>query len=267
MFMFRIRSYVLGAALIVSTAQAGAAQQAGTLRWSGTGDSFVSSFKETNGTVEAGYAGAAYRAQLQINSSSAYLPPHGTSAFGPVVDIYCIDFLHNANQSSTGYAANFTNLGADALGATRSADLDRYLKAAYLINKMDEQDFSAGGKQARVDIHAAIWNIMAGQPTMGVVGYTSTFDSQADDRMLAWIGEANASYSTVDRNLWTVVTAACVTSSGTNGDGSAAADGCGQEFMTRSPMVTPEPATIVLLATGLLVVFGAGVAGRSGFLA
>ncbi|HEX6694715.1 MAG TPA: hypothetical protein VF035_08475 [Longimicrobiales bacterium] len=268
--MSGIRTCALGVAFLLASAHALQAQQAGTFRWSGTGESFVASFRESDGSVEAGYAGAAYRAQLQINSTSPYLPPHGTSAFGPVVDIYCVDFLHNANTSSSGFAANFTNLGTNPLTVTRSADLNRYLRSAFLLSQLDAQDFSAAGKQNRVDIHAAIWNIMAGQPTRGAVGITSTFDSGSYARMAGWIelsGQA-ASLASVNARQWSVITSQCVVQVGHQGDGSATADSCGQEFMVRNavldqpPMVTPEPATIIMLATGLLAIAGAGIVGR-----
>ena len=274
--MLRIRACALGAVLMLVAAQAVEAQQAGTFRWSGTGQSFVASFRETDGSVEAGYAGAAYRAQLQINSEADYLPPHGTSAFGPVVDIYCVDFLHNANTSTSGFTANFTNLGLNPLATTRSSDYNRYLQSAFLLSQLDAQDFTTIGRRNRVDIHAAVWNIMAGQPTRGAVGITSTFDAGAATRMASWINLASqaSSLASVNAKEWSVITAKCVVSVGHEGDGSAVSDSCSQEFMTRNvlpivqepPMVTPEPATLILMATGLLAVLGAGVAGR-GFLA
>jgi hypothetical protein len=237
------------------------AQTAGQARWAGTGDAFTASFQRSSGSTATVYAGAPYRAQFRINSANPYLPPHGTTAFGPTVDIYCIDFLHTANTSSSGYNAFFTRLG-EPLTHTRSSNQTQYLKAAWLATQMDGYSATTtAGRTARMNIHAAIWNIMAGEPVATRLSSSGSFSSTG---MNYWIAQANlaSNYSTVSAAEWTVVTSACVYNSGNAGRGAAWADNCGQEFLTRN--VVPEPATMILLGTGLLVTLAFAGAFRGG---
>src|SRR5688500_15790393 len=140
------------------------AQSLGQLDWVGTGSSFVATYTRYNGQTVTGYSGAAYRANaLSPASAPWYLQPG--NGFGPAVDIYCVDFLHTA--WTTTYPAYFTNLAYDALTRTRSANLGLYQRAAWLTTQMDLQTFSNVDRQDRVDIHAAIWRILSGEPRYG----------------------------------------------------------------------------------------------------
>jgi len=251
----------LGAAVaLLAVAPAAAhAQLFGKLKWSGTGNAFVATYKQANNTNVSVYGGAGYRATLSISSSSAYLPPHGTNgAFGPAVDIYCVDFLHHANSSSSGYDAWFTRLdGSMALTRTRSANLTSYLKAAWLIQQMDATGLS--DHATRADIHAAIWYMMSGSP-IAVQQPNGTFSAAG---MNSWLSQANlaSNWQSVNGAEWTIVTDACVASGGTAGQGLTAVDNCSQEFLTHN--VVPEPATLILLGTGLMATLAvAGVMSR-----
>lgn len=227
------------------------AQSVGDVRWVGTGDAFAATYRRANGTNIAVYAGDAYQAQFRSNSTFPYLPPHGTgTAFGPTVDIYCIDFLHTARTST--YPAYFTHLGTQPLTRTRSNDIGKYMQVAWLAEQMETVLFPLTQQEmnTRAAIHGAMWQIMAGNP---VAVQTSGY-AMASTGIDLWVGRALSNYSQVNGNDWTVVTDACVTNSGTAGAGSAAADNCGQEFLTRT--VTPEPETVVLLATGVILLLG-----------
>ena len=248
-------------ATLLATPALGAGQTLGQLQWVGTGSSFVSTFTRYNGSTVTGYAGAAYRANAQLPTSAPWYL-QASNGFGPSLDIYCIDFLHSA--WTTTYPAYFTNLGYDDLTHTRSTNLTQYQQVAWLTTQMDLQAFTNVDRQDRVDIHAAIWRILSGEPRYGTFAGSTTGPSTS--RVTGWITQAQANYASVDLSDFTVVTAACVYNNGQAGDGHAytANPQCGQEFLVRETTVTPEPGTILLMATGLLALAGTGVLFKGG---
>jgi hypothetical protein len=261
---------VLAAAAVMAAVPVVAQAQSvqGKMQWGGTGTSYAWWWRTTGGTNRNVMGGGAYRASFNIHPtpSPAWQWPASASgtAFGPAVDIYCIDFLHNANTSSSGYSAYFTKLTAASFSGpgytTRSTDLTAYLKAAWLTMQLKplESQTTTAAKTTRAEIHAAIWWVMAGEPGSVYDGSGSTSDplNYSATGMNGWISQANANYGSVNGMEWTVVTdARCA---GSLGQGSAYADACSQEFLTHN--VVPEPATMILLGTGLLVtLMAAGV--------
>src|SRR5712672_2128627 len=154
----RIVLPVLAALAMVPPAHAQNTLQ-GKIQWGGVNKSFVWYWKDSKGTVFGAYGGGAYGAQLAFNStgSAYYWPNHGTTAFGPTVDIFCVDFLHEANTSSAGYNAYFTNLSGP-LSNTRSGNKTQYLEAAWLASQMQNYGTTTtADKSTRAQIHAAMW--------------------------------------------------------------------------------------------------------------
>jgi hypothetical protein len=248
----RIVLPVLAALAIVPAARAQNTLQ-GKMQWGGVNKSFVWYWRDSHGTVFGAYGGGAYGAQFAFNStgSAYYWPNHGTTAFGPTVDIFCVDFLHEAKTSSTGYDAYFTNLSGP-LSNTRSNNKTQYLEAAWLATQMQNYGTATtADKSTRAQIHAAMWWIMSGEPTgtwngVGSTSLASSYNAVPN----SWVSLAGVNYASVNAADWTVVTDKCVTTSGHALSGEATADNCSQEFLTRN--VVPEPATMLLLGTGLL---------------
>lgn len=254
------RFTALTALLVATTPGLASAQTLGWLDWVGTGSSFSASFR-TGTSITTAYAGAEYRANAVIPGTAPWYL-QASNGFGPAVDILCIDFLHAAQ--TTTYAAYFTNLAFDDLTYTRGTNLGSYQRVAWLSSQMETLPFTESGRQDRVEVHAAIWRIMSGVPTEARANYGSNTYAGSSTAISNWVALANANYQTVDLSEYTVVTARCVTTAGHAGDGFTVSDNCSQEFLVRDSTVTPEPGTILLLATGLIGIVGVSVVGRGG---
>jgi uncharacterized protein CbrC (UPF0167 family) len=251
-------------AVVLATPAVGAAQTLGQLQWVGTGSSFVATFNEYGGGTETGYAGAAYRANALLPASAPWYL-QASNGFGPAVDIYCIDFLHAA--WTTTYPAYFTNLALDDLTKTRSTNLTKYRQVAWLTTQMDLEAFTSAGRRDRVDIHAAIWRILSGQPRSAT--YSGSPYAASESRVSSWVALATtaSNYNNVNISEYTVVTSKCVDDYNQEGRGHGytGSPQCGQEFLIRRRVtVTPEGSTILLMASGLLAMAGSGLVFRRG---
>jgi hypothetical protein len=185
-----------------------------------------------------------YFAQFKIPSNSPasdLLPPSGTNSFGQTVDIFCVDFSNYANTGT--YGANFTNLGSGDLSKTRGKTFEQYMQAAFLIQKIPLSNAVQVG-----NLNGAIWQIMSGQPLFYNNG---GWDRGGIDRYVAEATNLrDRNWESVNAAHWVVVTDVASAGKATGGS---------QEYLTQ---VTPEPATMLLLGTGLVVMLMAAGALR-----
>jgi hypothetical protein len=182
-----------------------------------------------------------------------YIGPYGASSPGlPNFDVFCVDFVNSVRVGDT-WTARFTSL-ADLMGGSGLDDTrwgQRYLgaplsypdpvplyqKAAWLATQ-----FATHSKTAWPGIHQAIWRQFTSSPTWTGTDYT-TWMANANT------AASNGSFDNIDWKYWYVVTDVN-TVHGTGGK---------QEYLT---YITPEPGTLLLLATGLAVVIGYAVVSR-----
>lgn len=179
--------------------------------------------------------GNGYGVTLGTNRGTVYASPYqGRFAGDPTnanIDMFCIDFMHNASPRNVGYTVALTSIGSGDLSSTRFGGLPnglaKYQQAAWLISH-----YSTATDNEWRAIQMAIWKVFTptAYATNGAIeaaaqGWLSTAQTAYDD--------GGSTYSS-----FVVLT----------GQGQGAEY---QEFI----MVTPEPETYALMATGLLFLF------------
>jgi hypothetical protein len=178
----------------------------------------------------------------------------------PTIDAFCVDFEHTVQSS---WNANIVDMSGN-LSGTRQYSLyggnetmtrARYQAAAWLAQQMmlapTDQWWS---------YHGAIWYVMSGPTLTSSDNFYQPFQNLSLSRRgtvrdLA-MAALNTGYATVNADEWAVITPTNMSYSSSS-----------QEFITRTPgNVVPEPASVVLLGSGLLVL-GFMAFRRSGSLA
>ena len=260
--MRNVRSLTLAAAGLALFAGSLSAQRTGKVQWIGVNGS--TGKYNTNGSSSSQWYvyTSPYQAQFQITTPTSppwLMPPHGTTSttWGPTQDIFCVDFNHEATLGT--WTANFTNLGsnrADVGIKTRSAFnplithdslVHNYLAAAWLAEQIEAApQYSI----QRAEENGALWMIMSGAPKYTLNGSTAYDNTTVGSYFSTAL---TTGWKSVNPYEWVVIT-------DTHDVGSQT--GPNQEFLTR--VVTPEPATLLLMGTGLFgMLLGAAVLRRS----
>lgn len=192
-----------------------------------------------------------YRGKFTVNSGSYTVPRWMLPVSNTVMDIFCLDFYRNAVTGT--YPVYFTNLGdgtaaqvqSNLTGYTHSggmgtSTLTDYLAAAYLAGQIEALGVPGHGTPTVADMSGAIWEVMSG-------GFDFTRGG-VDTNIDTYVAAAYANASSMNAKEWVVASAG-------RGDYS-------QDWLVH---VTPEPATLLLLGTGLLAtLMAAGALRRTG---
>lgn len=172
--------------------------------------------------------------------------------------LYCVDYLHSAGNSNGLVTATDLTGAPDLTGTnTRLMDYSRYQKGAYLSSLFEswttirDAEFNNTYERKHIwgGLHAAIWDITTGPSDLGS-GNART------NAVREWaLAAATANGGGFSTDGWFVL-------SEKNDLGES---GSGQEFLMRTRVV-PEPSSMLLMFSGLLMLVGVARGRRQGFL-
>jgi hypothetical protein len=214
-----------------------------------------------------------------VVSGGVYVGPYqGNFPGGPSIDVTCIDYFNdaylapnplatwNVTQTTLGNGANLANTRFGSMWGAEA--LSRYRIAGYLSTQFSSVPTAQWG-----DLHRTIWNVMAPTaPPTGFGGYnlntflTSSYGTNAYITAMvnSFGGPANfwTNFNAYNWDSFTVLSDTRMTTAAPGSCPAWAANGANcaqiggrQEFIT----TTPEPATLLMLGSGLLILLGAAV--------